>query len=365
MRWLMGVVALLVAMVSPGGLHAQPTTVDYAASVDPFIGTGPSPSAAYGLEFDGGDVFPGAVYPSGMLAWSPDTVEHRLPGGYDYLDRTLKGFSLTHFSGRGCTVYQDVPIMPILGDLSASPREQPRLTQATFSHANESASPGAYGVTLDNGIDVQLAATPRTGLGVVRFPNNSTDGTLVIDAGGSVNDVLDSQVSVDPDRQLITGRVVGKVGCGDDQYTLYFTVAIDRPFARFGTWTENQMQRSSVSAHAAHSGAYVTFDLSAGTQVSLKPAISYVSVDNALANLYAESSAWDASGVRAAARAAWNTVLGRVEARGGQDADRTVFYTALYHAFLEPNLFSDVNGEYIGFDDQVHHVADGHAQYAN
>jgi len=365
MRSLLLATALLVAMLGPGGVRAQSNTVDYASNVDPFIGTAPSPSAAYGLEFDGGDVFPGAVYPSGMLAWSPDTVEHRLPGGYDYRDHTLKGFSLTHFSGRGCTVYQDVPIMPIFGDLNASPRDQPGLTQATFSHANESAVPGAYGVTLDNGIDVQLAATARTGLGVVRFPNNSTDGTLVIDAGGSVNDVQDSQVAIDADRQLITGRVVGKVGCGDDQYTLYFAVALDRPFSRFGTWAENQIQRSSASAHAAHAGAYVTFDLSGGTQVSLKPAISYVSIDNALANLAAEDPGWDLSGVRGAARAAWNAVLGRAEVRGGQDADRTMFYTALYHAFLEPNLFSDVNGEYVGFDDQVHRAAAGHAQYTN
>jgi len=365
MRSLLLATALLVAMLGPGGVRAQSNTVDYASNVDPFIGTAPSPSAAYGLEFDGGDVLPGAVYPSGMLAWSPDTVEHRLPGGYDYRDHTLKGFSLTHFSGRGCTVYQDVPIMPIFGDLNASPRDQPGLTQATFSHANEYAVPGAYGVTLDNGIDVQLAATARTGLGVVRFPNNSTDGTLVIDAGGSVNDVLDTQVAIDADRQLIIGRVVSKVGCGDDQYTLYFAVALDRPFSRFGTWAENQIQRSSASAHAAHAGAYVTFDLSGGTQVSLKPAISYVSIDNALANLAAEDPGWDLSGVRGAARAAWNAILGRVEVRGGQDADRTAFYTALYHAFLEPNLFSDVNGEYVGFDDQVHRAAAGHAQYTN
>jgi len=92
--------------------RAQPVA-DLAAYVDPFIGTGPSPTASYGREFDGGDVFPGATYPTGMLAWSPDTVEHSLPGGYFYPDRTIKGFSLTHFSGRGCTVFQDVPIMPI------------------------------------------------------------------------------------------------------------------------------------------------------------------------------------------------------------------------------------------------------------
>src|SRR5262249_54851444 len=155
----------------------------------------------------------------------------------------------------------------------------------------------------------------------------------------SVNDVQDSQVHIDVDRQLITGRVVSQVGCGDDHYTVYFALAVDRPFTRFGTWTENQLQASSTAAHAPHAGAYVTFDVSAASQVTLKPAISYVSVDNALGNLQAENPGWDLSGIRGTARAAWNAVLGRVEVHGGQDAERTTFYTALYHAFLEPNLF--------------------------
>ena len=160
------------------------------ADVDPFIGTGPAPSANYGQEFDSGDVFPGAAYPTGMLGWSPDTVEHRQPGGYFYPDRTIKGFSLTHFSGRGCTVYQDVPIMPINGPLTASPRAQPALTQATFAHANESAAPGAYAVGLDSGIQVELAATPRTGIGRMTFAAQGAS-TVVVDAGGSINDVFD------------------------------------------------------------------------------------------------------------------------------------------------------------------------------
>src|SRR5216683_2839468 len=162
-------VALLLLLTLANRATAQPVR-DLASFVDPFIGTGPAPSATYGQEFDGGDVFPGAAYPSGMLAWSPDTVEHKLPGGYFYPDRTIKGFSLTHFSGRGCTVYQDVPIMPINGPLGASPRAQPAVMRSTFAHANESAAPGAYAVRLDTGIQVELSATPRTGIGRITFP---------------------------------------------------------------------------------------------------------------------------------------------------------------------------------------------------
>src|SRR5918911_3315548 len=161
--------ALMCAMVFGRDVRAEPPP-DLAAYVDPFIGTALAPSAHYGPEFDGGDVFPGAAYPTGMLYWSPDTAEHRLPGGYAFADRTIKGFSLTHFSGRGCTVYQDVPIMPITGSLLASPRADPDHARSTFSHANERAEPGYYAVTLDNGVQVELSVTPRTGLGALTFP---------------------------------------------------------------------------------------------------------------------------------------------------------------------------------------------------
>jgi predicted alpha-1,2-mannosidase len=346
--------------------HVSQSPIDVAAYVNPFIGTAPAPNTGYGLEFDGGDVFPGAAYPTGMLDWSPDTVEHHIPGGYFYPDRTISGFSLTHFSGRGCTAYQDVPIMPIAGELGASPRQQPAVTQATFSHANESAAPGYYAVSLDDGIQVQLSVTPRTGIGAVTFPNSSgSTGTFVVDAGGSVNDVSNSQVSVDPQRQLVTGSLVTQVGCGTDRYTLYFAIAFDRPFAGSGTWSEQQLQPGSTAAHAVHAGAYVSFDLSQGLQVQLKPAISYVSVDNALANLQAENTSWDFDAVRDAARSAWNSALNRVMVSGGSDAERTVFYTALYHTFFHPNLFSDSNGQYIGFDDVVRQAPPGHAHYAN
>jgi predicted alpha-1,2-mannosidase len=357
--------ALVILLGVPPASSAQPIP-DYAAYVNPFIGTGPAPTAAYGQEFNSGDVFPGAAYPSGMLQWSPDTVDHTQPGGYFYPDRTVKGFSLTHFSGRGCTAYEDVPITPINGGApTASPHAQPSETRTTFTHLDESASAGSYSVGLENGIRVELTVTPRTGFGRFTFPDGQSTGTLIVDAGGSVNDTFDSEVQLDPDRQLITGHVVSQVGCGTDHYTLYFAIASDRPFASYGTWAEDQLLAGQVTSRAAHSGAYVTYDTSNNKLVRLKPAISFVSIDNALANLNAENSGWDFADVRDAARLAWNQVLGRVAVNGGAVTDEEVFYTALYHAFFHPNVFSDANGDYVGFDDQVHQVAPGHAHYHN
>src|SRR5919201_2565376 len=253
-------VALLLIAAGSGGARAEPGR-DLASYVDPFIGTAPAPSAHYGAEFDGGDVFPGAAYPSGMLAWIPDTAEHSLPGGYFFPDQTIKGFSLTHFSGRGCTVYQDVPIMPMTGGPALSPR-------STFSHASERAEPGYYAVTLDSGVRIELSVTPRTGLGAVAFPPGT--GTLAIDAGGSVNGTFDSAVEVDAGHQLVSGFVESQVGCGTDHYTLYFAIVFDRPFAAFGTWEEDRLQADTTAARAAHTGAYVSFDTTANPEVRLK-----------------------------------------------------------------------------------------------
>ncbi|MFD4972080.1 GH92 family glycosyl hydrolase [Streptomyces sp. NPDC058424] len=336
--------------------------------VNPLIGTDPAPDTGYGGNFDTGDVFPGAAYPAGMLAWSPDTAEHNIPGGYWYPDRTIKGFSLTHFSGRGCTVSMDVPIMPVNGPVTSSPQANPTAFRSTFSHDNEEARPGYYHVGLDSGIDVELAATARTGSGEFTFPDQ-LDSSLIVNAGGSVNGTTASDITIDVKHQLVTGSAVSKVGCGNDPYTIYFAVQFDRPFKAYGTWDENTLQPGSGSATHAHTGAFLTFDTSGhepdAQRVRVKPAISYVSVENALLNLRTENPGQGFSAVRNKADKAWNDALGHIRVSGGTRAELTKFYTALYHTFFHPNVFDDVNGEYIGFDDKIHKVSAGHHHYQN
>ncbi len=116
-----------------------------ASYVNPLIGTNPAPNSKYGFGFDTGDVYPGAVAPHGMVAWSPDTTSG-IPGGYWYPDNTIKGFSLNHFSGRGCPYEGDIPLMPVSEPVTSSPVTNPSAFQSTFSHSNESASPGYYQV---------------------------------------------------------------------------------------------------------------------------------------------------------------------------------------------------------------------------
>src|SRR5262245_17187032 len=149
--------------------------VDY---VNPFIGTAPS-GYNNGFNYDTGDVWPGADQPFGMLQWSPDTTTH-IPGGYWYPDNTIKGFSLDHFSGRGITYMQDIPLMPVPGNVTQSPVNDPNAFRSTFSHANESASPGYYGVTLDSAIAVELTTTTRTGIGRFTFLDSSTVNSIIV-----------------------------------------------------------------------------------------------------------------------------------------------------------------------------------------
>src|SRR5262249_52941405 len=126
------------------------------------------------------------------------------------------------FSGRGCTAYQDIPLLPV-------PSASPDLTPVTFSHANESAAPGAYSVLLDNGINVELSVTPRTGLGRITWPSGAALGSIVVNAAGSVNGASDVAVSIDAPHQLLTGHVTSQVGCGTDKYTLYFAIVFSQP----------------------------------------------------------------------------------------------------------------------------------------
>nr|WP_207229547.1 hypothetical protein [Ktedonosporobacter rubrisoli] len=166
------------------------TTTDLASLVDPFTGTGVQPGALLG----GGDTFPGADVPFGMVQWSPDT-ESYTPGGYQYNDNRIKGFSLTHLSGAGCSVYSDIPFMPYVGGVTDSPASNPMKYISTFSHANESAVAGYYKVKLDNGVTTELTATQRSGAGRFTYPAGQA-ATLIVNTSGSINGVGNAQTNI-------------------------------------------------------------------------------------------------------------------------------------------------------------------------
>ncbi|WP_273488265.1 GH92 family glycosyl hydrolase [Ancrocorticia populi] len=378
------VCAGLVVPISP----ATAAQVDALDAVDPFIGTEETVSinegnargnAAYG------NTMPGATVPFGMIQFSPKTyateqvnsdIKHTR-GGYEYNADTITGFGLTRLSGTGCSGRfggNDFPLTPYTGaledgSLPVSPREEIESFYLPFEHANEDAEPGYYTVTTDDGVQSELTSTTRTAVGRFTFPEGD-DGsnTLILDAGGSNNDLSGSEIAIDPDTQTVTGSVTAKIVCASGpSYTAHMTATFDQPFDAYGTWDGNGLDPEGTSASATTtkhgSGAWLAF--SGDGPVTARIGLSYVSVDGAAGNLAAESSDLSFDQVREQASGAWGEALGTVDARGASAEQNTKFYTALYHAFGHPNVFEDADGRYMGYDDQIHSVESGRHFYVN
>lgn len=337
---------------------------DLTSLVNPFIGTAPGGTTNFGLVGNSGNTLPGAAFPLGMVQWSPDTPSN-LPGGYYYPDTLIKGFSLTHFSGRGCVAYQDFPFIPYVGELKQSPASSPALFYAAFSHAQEMASPGYYKVRLSQpDVTVELTTAAHSGIGQFTFPPSS-EASILINGSGSARGNTATSLNINPAQQFVSGSTTSVIGCGTASYTIYFAALFDTSFRSYGTWQEDVVKNLSSSSQGTEAGTFLVFDTSHAQTIRVKVGISFVSVANALENVRAEIPDWGFNKVRSSAQAAWNARLNSIQIQGGTFDERVIFYTALYHCFFHPNVFDDVNGQYIGFDHVVHMVPQGHHQYEN
>ncbi|HEX3782434.1 MAG TPA: lectin [Pseudonocardiaceae bacterium] len=385
------------ALLVPGGAaSAAPATYvqDPASLVNPFIGTS-----------NAVDDFPAADVPFGMVQWGPDTPSRPDGGGYEYNDKSVTGFSLTHISGPGCPAAGDIPILPTTGAVGTSPSS----ATLPLDHTKESASAGYYSLAAD-GITTQLTTTTRSGMGQFTFPAGTSSNLLFKLSGGATTD-SGTHFQVISDTE-VAGWVTSGQFCGaSDQYTVYFDMQFNQPFTAQGTWknstvsagskqmtdtattgkatpntskdTHSKTNAQTPAVHGATpqpkgkatpqitppvagaDGGYVTFDTTKNQTVQAKVGVSYVSTGNAAANLKTENPGWNFNQTKTNAHNSWNTMLGRIQIGGGTTTQQTLFYTGLYHSLLHPNVFSDDNGEYMGFDGQIHTVAKGHAQYAN
>lgn len=347
--------------------------------VNPFIGT----------SNDAND-FPGADVPFGMVQWSPDTSSRPPGGGYEYKDSSITGFSLTHIAGPGCGAAGDVPVLPTVGAVDNAATD-------SFSHTDESAQAGSYKVALGNKVTTELTTTTHSGMARFTFPATSR-ANLIFKLTGSQNGGTSTRFDVVSSTE-VSGQVTSGRFCGaGNTYTVYFDMLFDRPLTSSGSTLAHPAKPSEPSAERAGknapdqpnkprlhgvmpkarmaphdstaqdaaSNAHVTFDTTANPVVQAKVGISYVSGANAVANRTAENTGWDFEGVRAKAHQAWDAALGKVRIAGGTEDQQRIFYTALYHSLLHPNVISDTNGQYYGFDGRTHQVDAGHhAAYAN
>lgn len=335
----------LVTLVSTA--HAA---FDPVRSVDPFIGT-----AGHG------HTFPGATVPFGMVQLSPDT---RLDGwdgcsGYHDDDRVVYGFSHTHLSGTGVGDYGDILLFPGIGTpqwRNSYGRKPGEGYGSPFDKRTESASPGYYAVTLeDSRIRAELTATARTGWHRYTFP--ATDSAFVLLDLTHRDEVLESSAHL-VDDHTIAGFRRSRAWARDQR--VYFVARFSQPvralFAVDGTPRPGLREASGRDVRVA---------LQLGRPngpLTIRVGISAVDEAGARAALDAEAGAGSFDATRAAAREAWRVALSRIEVTGGTPQQDTVFYTALYHTLLQPNLYTDVDGRYRGRDGQVH-TTQGWTQY--
>ena len=316
-------------------LSQEEKETDYTQYVNPFIGAA-----------DNGHTFPGACCPFGMIQTSPVTgaVGWRYCSEYVYEDSIIWGFTQTHLNGTGCMDLGDVLVMPVNGKRQRQWDEY----RSGFSKTTEKATPGYYTVTLDEpNVTAELTATTHTALHRYTF-HQADSASLLIDLqhGPAWRDEqYHSQVSFCETNwendSTLTGHVINKVWVNQ---VYYFAMKFNRPV----------IASSELPMAATEKGKRIiaTFDMKPEDQLLMKVALSTTGVEGAKANLAAELNGWDFEAVRQAAKTEWNSYLSRIDVEGTTD-EKTNFYTSFYHALIQPNEISDIDGKYRNAKDEI------------
>ncbi len=319
-------------------------TVDYTQFVNPFIGTGGH-----------GHTFPGAVVPNGGIQPSPDTRinEWDACSGYHYSDSTINGFSHTHLSGTGCCDYGDVLIMPTVGEqrIEYLGKESQKMAYASaFSHEREVAEPGYYAVFLDTyGINAELTATARGALHRYTFPESNAAG-LILDFDYSLQRQKNENMSISvvSDTEIVGNKMT--VYWAFEQ-KIHFYAKFSKPFVSCKIISDSLQTEDGLLPQAK---VLVQFaDTEKDEQIFVKVGVSAVDIEGAKNNVLTEIPDWDFDGVRTAAKNEWNALLARIEVDTDDDVQKRIFYTALYHTAIQPNIFSDADGRYLGMDHKI------------
>lgn len=325
----------------------QATTTNYTRYVDPFIGTGGH-----------GHTFPGVVLPHGMVQLSPDTRTQGWDAcaGYYYDDSSILGFSHRHLSGTGMTDFADILFTPFTGQLPLKNDSLQQYYPLSFSHDNEKAEPGYYRVDFDNKINAELTATTRAGFHKYTFPSDTAG--IIIDLHHNLHNqkVLLSELEIINDREIKGMRLTE--GWSKRDY-VYFHAKFDKPFAA-KLYNENIFVDAN-SLQGTNVKAVLTF--ADPKNVMVKVGISAVDAAGALKNLDTEIAHWDFETTRTEAKNTWEEQLSRISVEGGTDDEKKIFYTGMYHAFIHPSTYSDVDKRYRGQDLDIHTLNNSDTYY--
>jgi len=316
---------------------------DFAKHVNPFIGTGGH-----------GHTFPGATVPYGMVQLSPDTrIDGSWDGcgGYHYSDNLIYGFSHTHLNGTGVSDYGDIMLMPTMGE----PSFDNKVYSSTFSHANEKASAGFYSVKLDkHNIDVRLTTSTRVGFHEYTF-NKDGQANIILDLNHR-DKLLEGRIRVIDDKTIEVLR--RSEAWARNQY-VYARIEFNKPM------NFNKFISDSVSNRKEYSGSKLAMSFSKqvkkGEKILVKVSLSPTSYEGAKLNS-SEIKHWDFDKTHKDAIALWNKELSKIEVTSNDKDKLAIFYTALYHTMMQPNIAQDLDGKYRGRDNQIH-VAEGFDYY--
>lgn len=333
-----------------------------------------------------GHTYPGATVPFGAVQLSPetDTISYELNGkyngdvykycaGYKYEDKTIVGFSHTHFSGTGHSDLGDFLIMPTQGKLQLNPgtaNDPKNGFRSAFSHLNEVAEAGYYKVKLDDeNILAEMTATTRVGMHQYTFPK-SEQSHIILDLMSGIYNYEEKNVwtyvRVVNDT-LVTGY--RQTNGWARTRTVYFAMSFSKPFKSYGQktfdakqpyrgfWGKFDQTKNFPEIAGKQLRMYFDFNTAAQEKIKIKFALSPVSQKNAIENMKSEIQGWDFEKVRAQAQSAWEKELNKIAINAKED-EKINFYTAMYHAFISPTTYNDVNGDYKGLDQDIHVAKD-------
>jgi predicted alpha-1,2-mannosidase len=312
--------------------------------VNPMIGTGGH-----------GHTYPGATVPFGMVQLSPDTrIDGSWDGcsGYHYSDNVIYGFSHTHLNGTGVSDYGDIMLMPTMGE----PTLDSKVYSSTFSHNNEKASAGFYAVKLDKyNIDVRLTTSSRVGLHEYTF-NNSGKANIILDLNHR-DKLLEGEVTILSPKKILVKR--RSESWARDQY-IYARIEFNIP-VKIG-----KVKGENTKLEGLYKGTEVAISFSKhvkkGEIILVKVSLSPTSYEGAKLNSL-EIKGWDFEKVKLDAEQLWNKQLSKIEVTESDKDKLAIFYTALYHTMIQPNIAQDIDGKYRGRDNQIH-TAEGFEYYS-
>ena len=337
-----------------------------------------------------GHTFPGACVPFGLVQLSPDTdtIPHNVDGkyqprayeycaGYQYKDSSIVGFSHTHFSGTGHSDLGDILIMPTTGALKLNPGTATNPDggyRSRYSHNTEVSKPGYYEVLLsDYGVKAQLTTTQRVGVHKYTYPAQAKEQRIILDLIHGIYNydgkVLWASLRVENDTLLTGYRITN--GWARTNYT-YFAISFSKPIVHYGCeekakvnyrggYGKFNMKENFPDIGGRKIVAYFEFDPKVSQELEVKVALSGVSTAGALKNLQAEAASAGFDELASRASNTWNKALSVIEANGNDD-QLAMLYTSLYHTMINPCVYTDVDGQYRGIDQNIH-TADGFTNY--